>query len=200
MKRALAGSIAIVAIAMFVLCTPSFAAEFSAEVIHTGAGSTFKSKAYVKGENQRQEIAQQGRKTVMIIRMDKRTVWSLMPDEKMYMEMPMTANNGALPGTGKDIETKAEKKDLGRETVNGFDCKKVQYIFRDKSKGTVTQWFSEKLGYPIKTESEGTGGHMIIEYQDIKEEKLPDSLFEVPAGYQKMSMPMMPGGMNMPKR
>jgi hypothetical protein len=36
---------------------------------------------------------------------------------------------------------------------------------------------------------------MTSEYKNIEEKKLPTSLFEIPAGYQKMSIPGMGGTM-----
>jgi outer membrane lipoprotein-sorting protein len=61
-------------------------------------------------------------------------------------------------------------------------------------------WISEKLNFPIKTEMEGSSGSMSMEYKNIQEKKIPDSLFNVPAGYQKMSMPSMPKMPGIPKQ
>jgi hypothetical protein len=47
---------------------------------------------------------------------------------------------------------------------------------------------------------EGSSGPMSMEYKNIQEKKLPDSLFKIPAGYQKMSMPSMPNMPGMPKQ
>lgn len=199
MKKTFAGSVSIAVISVLVLCASSFAAEFSADVVITGQNMTVKTKLYVKGKNVRQEMSQQGMNQAQIMRMDKKVMWMLMPDQKMYMEMPLTSNNEKLPGTEENIDTKADKKELGRETVNGYDCKKTQYIFHDKSQGTMTQWISEKLDFPVKAEMDGPNGRTTIDYKNIKEEKLADSLFEVPSGYQKMAMPAMPGGMTPPK-
>jgi outer membrane lipoprotein-sorting protein len=56
----------------------------------------------------------------------------------------------------------------------------------------MTQWFSKKLNFPIKMEMDGPSGHVTTEYKNIKENGLSSSLFEIPAGYQKMPMPAMP--------
>jgi hypothetical protein len=42
-------------------------------------------------------------------------------------------------------------------------------------------------------EMDGQSGHMFMEYRNIREKTVPASLFNIPGGYQKMSMPMMPG-------
>jgi len=36
---------------------------------------------------------------------------------------------------------------------------------------------------------------MLLEYKKIKPGKIPDSKFEIPAGYEKFPIPGMPGGM-----
>jgi hypothetical protein len=41
---------------------------------------------------------------------------------------------------------------------------------------------------------------MSVEYKNIQEKKISDSLFNLPAGYQKMSMPKMPNMPGMPKQ
>ncbi len=41
----------------------------------------------------------------------------------------------------------------------------------------------------IKMDSEGSPFKMSSEYKNIKEESVPDSLFELPAGYAKISIP-----------
>jgi hypothetical protein len=60
--------------------------------------------------------------------------------------------------------------------------------------GTMTQWHSKKLNYPIKVVYHGPQGDMVTEYKNIKEGRVRDSLFKPPKGYKKMGMP----GLSMP--
>jgi outer membrane lipoprotein-sorting protein len=183
------------ALLCIVLFSPSYAAEFSADTVQTTPQGVFKGKFFVKENNFRQETEMQGQKQIMIFRQDKDTVWMLMPREKMYMEMKSDPKAQNVPQIDpQTVEDMAEKKYLGTETVNGYVCEKNQYIYHDKSMGTMTQWFSKELNFPIKMEMDGPSGHMTSEYKNIEEKKLSDSLFEIPAGYQKMSIPGM-GGM-----
>jgi hypothetical protein len=176
------------------------AAEFSADQIVESPEGKVTGNFYVKGDKQRQEFVKEGEKTVTILHMDKGVIWNLMPEEKMYMEMPCTEKSSmSAPQMEKELEKMAEKKYLGKEKVSGYACEKYQYIYHDKSAGTLTQWVSKKLNYPIKTRSEGSKWHMYMELRNIKEQRLSDSLFEIPAGYKKMSIPGMPGDMSFPK-
>jgi hypothetical protein len=54
-------------------------------------------------------------------------------------------------------------------------------------------WVAKKLDKPIKMVSED--GKFSMEYREIKEGGVSADLFEIPAGYQKMTMPqgMSPG-------
>ncbi len=174
----------------------SLAAEFTADMISKGPEGTFEGKVYVKGEKRRQESAHGGERVVTIIRQDKGVLWNLMPEERMYMEMPLiptALDKAEAKKTSKEI---AEKTYLGKERVNEYVCEKYTYTYRGKSEGTMTQWVSKELNLPIKTEMKDPKGTMHIEYKNIKREKLPNSLFEIPKGYTKFEIP----GMDLPGR
>ena len=173
------------------LSSVSDAAEFSADMIIEKEG--LKTRVYVKGEKLRQEHSAAGMKSITIIRPDKKVMWNIMPEEKMYMEMPLTGKETMNdPRMQQHMQERAEKKYLGEENVNGYLCEKYKYIYYDKSKGSTTVWLAKKLNFAIKVVTQGKNGAVSLEYKNIKEQKLPDSLFELPAGYKKVSMPVMP--------
>ena len=171
----------------------ALAAEFSADLIIDNPQGKVTGKVYVKADKIRQEILKQDINQVIILRLDKGITWSLMPENKMYMEIPGIGKEATDPEIEKKIKDMAEKKSLGKEKIGGYVCEKYQYIYHDKSLGVLTQWFSKRLNYPIKTEYKAASYHMLTEYKNIKEGKIADSLFEIPSGYQKMQLPMMPG-------
>ncbi len=176
------------------------ASEFSADQILDNPEGKFTGKIYVKGNRQRQEFVKDGQRIVTILHREKGVIWNLMPEEKMYMEMPfLEKGDMTVPQMEEELEKMAEKKYLGKEKVSGYVCEKYQYIYHDKSSGMLTQWVSKKLNYPIKLKHQGSNWHMYIELRNIKEQSLSDSLFEIPAAYEKMSIPGMPGGMAFPK-
>ena len=182
---------ALVAGVIVCLSGSSIAAEFTADMLLKQAGETITGKVYVKGDKTRQEYLQRGEKLVMIRRLDKGIVWVLMPKEKIYMEKSSREGAASDPQLDQTIKDKVVKKYLGKEEVNGYTCEKYQYIYHDTSQGTLTQWFSKKLNYPIKSEYKSPSGYMLTEYKNIKEGKVADALFEVPGDYAKMSMPGM---------
>jgi len=176
------------------------AAEFSADMIQKSPMGNSEGKVFVKGQNIRHEMAMGGQKQIMIFQKEKGVALVLMPEMKMYMEIPAGGQQSTAPPTPEEMENMAEKKYLGQEKVNGYKCKKYLFTPSDPSVGTTTMWISNKLNFPIKTEMKSSSGPMIMEYKNIQEKKLPDSLFNIPAGYQKMSMPSMPNMPGMPKQ
>ena len=165
-----------------------FAQEFSADysVQEKKQNISINGKIFIKGDKLRQETQMEGMKQIMIIRPDKNVIWMIMPEGKTYMEMSHVADDKKTEPWTSERESKA--KYLGKETVSGLSCKKYEY--REQGE-TYYSWISKKFPFPVKTEySDG-----LIEYKNIKEGKVADSLFEVPSGYTKMSMPKMPQGM-----
>ena len=185
------GMVLVVVVVIFVLAGSSIAAEFSADLLLKQGGETMTGKVYIKGDKTRQEFVQQGQKQIRIIRNDKGLMWILMPAEKIYMEMSSQESGAYDPTLDQNIEDKAEMKLLGKETVNGYVCDKYLYSYHDTSMGTTTLWISKKLNYPIKTEYQSSSGDMLVEYKNIKEGNVQNSLFDVPGDYMLLTVPGM---------
>ena len=177
------------------------AAEFTADFTRrSGDEEGEKSKVYLKGKLRREEISEDGQlQSVMIVRADRGVIWNLIPDENMYIEMPIGAGlKGDFENT-EDLEKSSAKTPLGRETVSGYDCEVNEYAHHNPSQGVITTWYSDKLEYPVRIRITLPGeDSLIMEYANIKPGEVPDSMFDIPAGYQKMAIPGMPGGMMPP--
>jgi len=174
------------------------AAEFSADMTSSQVGGSM-GKFYIKADKVRMEMSgPQGESAISIVDTKQRTVYMLMPKQKMYMDLSGVAAQ-SQPGqfeSNDELDKIADRKLAGTETVNGYSCDKYEIIYRDKSRGTATQWIAKKLNFPIKMAYDGPYGAGVIEYKNIREGGVNDGLFEIPAGYQKMSMPKM-GSMGM---
>ena len=177
------------------------ASEFQADVIMTGGMESDDGKVWVKGQKSRQEIGSAAEKMIIIMDLDEGFHWTLMPDVKMYMKTRIQAKGkgfspenfvGAQPG-----QMEAEITKVGTEMLKGYKCDKYLFTFKNKEMGTMTQWFSEKLGYPIKTVNKiDKMDEIITELQNIHKTNVQDDLFIVPSGYQEMPithMPQIPG-------
>ncbi|MGV8074597.1 MAG: DUF4412 domain-containing protein [Syntrophobacteraceae bacterium] len=167
------------------------AAEFSADlVIQVKGEPEVTGKIFVKGSSIRQEVTEDGETQIMIVRLDKSVTWMLTPEEKTYMEIPYQSANTAFEEWSPDREKNA--KLLGEETVFGIPSKKYEVV-EDEEKAYF--WVSKKLSFPVKVEDY----QAIMEYKNIKEGAISESLFEIPAGYEKVTAPVLPPEMNNPK-
>jgi len=175
------------------LSVSSNAADFSADMINKSPMGNIEGKMFFKGGNFRQEMMMGGQKQITIFRKDKQVVWVLMPAQMMYMEMQAGSRQNMAQVDPDQIDKLGGKKCLGKEKVNGYMCSKYRYTFHDKSSGTAIYWISDKLNFPVKMQTQGTSGSMSMEYRNIQEKTVPASLFDIPGGFQKMSMPTMPG-------
>jgi hypothetical protein len=146
-----------------------------------------------------------GQSVSMIMNSGTQTMYMLMHQQHMYMEMnlnqtnPMARNMPKIDTSfdpknpcGKNADITCKKS--GTETVNGRVCDK--YVSTDKSGNVNTAWIDQKLFAPIKAVSHDGS---TMELTNIKEGAQPASTFDVPAGYQKMDMGGMMRGQRPPQ-
>jgi hypothetical protein len=167
---------------------------YSADMVSESSGVTNKSRMYAKGAKQRMEASEEGQKVINIIRADKKVMWMLMPDEKMYMEMPLNSKKEDIASKLNDPNVKVEKKLLADETVDGHPSKKYHVIMtrNGKKESSGYMWEASDLSnFPVKWQDEDM--KTTVTWKNIKFGDVPDSVFEIPAGYKKMSMPGMGG-------
>jgi len=179
---------------------PGISVEYSGEEVVETADSMGKTKVYSTPTMERREMSGGGQQMISIARHDKRVTWMLMPEEKMYMEMPI----------GQSAEKKEEKTDpsaykieqtpMGQETLNGIVMNKGKMIMtgKDGSKMGGFMW-TTKEGIIAKMDAlsveQGKKDRFKLEMQNLKIGKQPADLFEIPKGYEKLDMGAMGAGM-----
>jgi hypothetical protein len=155
----------------------------------TQGGYKTSGKIYFKADKFRMDMTSPENISA-ITRLDKKVVWNVMHDQKMYMEMPLNLKN--KPMVEEKFEGEIERKHIGNETIDGHPTKKYLITYKSgNNREQVYQWFATDINFPVKTAS--VDGSWVQEFKNINMGSQPDSLFEVPAGYQKIQMP---GGMN----
>jgi len=177
-----------------------FSADFSTSSTTGNIHAT--GKIYVAIPKMRMETVSMGKEQAgpfggnmnMIMDLNTKTSYMLMPQQHMYMEihtdsaasknMPSIQDliAGGDPCAGR---AGATCKKIGPETVNGRACEKWEMTENAKKS---TYWFDVKLRFPIKVV---TAGGMSTEYTNIKEGSQDASLFQVPAGYTKFNASAM---------
>jgi hypothetical protein len=174
----------------FLLASPLFASEFTADSRIVTPGKTVESRfIFVPDRWRIEEKLPQGDLQVTIFRQDKKGLFVLWPGKRRYIIQPLDEKQLEIISTRKPGE-ELERTELGQETVSGFATTKyrVKYNVREKkAERTVTsiEWFSKKLGIVIKSQAED--GSWSMEIANIKEGALDRRLFEVPSDYQKLS-------------
>jgi len=171
---------------LLILTVPGVAwgAEFSASMMVKDDAKIMPGKIQVSDGKLRQEFADEGGQTITIVRPDLKVVWVILPRQRSYMEIPLTTK---LPGQFIQIPPQAlQKRLVGQERLNGYDTEKYEVsvpVGRGLEKQTY--WVAAKLGLPIKMECRER--QFSLEYKSIREEKVPDRLFALPPGLQKLT-------------
>ncbi len=169
--------------------------EYSADQIIESEEGAIKSRIYSTPTKERRDMAQGGSVMMMITRYDKQVSWTLMPEEKMYMEAPANKpSQDKSDLSGYQIEQTA----LGEETVNGIVMNKSKIIMtsNDGTKMGGFMW-TTKEGILAKIDAlaveKGQKARFKMEQTHIQIGKQPAELFEIPKGFEKLDM----GGMGM---
>lgn len=181
----------------------AFAAEAPKVKVGYSADSSMETEAgamnghvYSMPGKERREMDQRGKKMITIMRQDKKMTWMLMPEQKMYMEMPMDSGR---PQPGNTSDYKIDASVVGTETVNGIKTTKSKVVMTD-SKGNKMGGFmwTTPDGIAVKTDilAIGNGNKMRMksELTNLKVGPQDPALFEIPAGYSPMGMGGMMGG------
>lgn len=196
-------------IASLLLSTAAYAAEklqqpkveYSADTYFETEQTSFKGRTYhaFNGKD-RQEMNAEGSSQITIVRLDKQIAWMLMPESKMYMETNLKAGEK----DSRDItDCTIDQKISGTESVNGITAtrSKISMSCPEGIQYTGDMWVT-KDGIMVKMDATGkTKGSKTVrfksELKNLKIGKQNPDLFEIPAGYAKMSMgDMMKGSVS----
>jgi len=102
---------------------------------------------------------------------------------------PAAAGQGPQPGAANSQSSKywvTEEVDLGDEMPNYWKTTTMA------ARSELGQQLSKMKGFPIRMEMLSPRGAVVVTVITVKKRDIPDSMFEVPEGYQKMSMPTAP--------
>ncbi|MFA5113684.1 MAG: DUF4412 domain-containing protein [Candidatus Margulisiibacteriota bacterium] len=186
--------IAVCLMSALALAAEAAVQEFSADVVTKTKGQTINSKLNYGGDKWRLETTAGGKKTVSIVRSDKKVVWMVMPEQRLYLEQKMGPEHQR--GMTAKQNGEVSRKKIGREPVNGVAADKYEVTYKNGRKTEkMHQWISDDK-WPVK--SAAVDGSWSTEFKNINKGDQPEVLFSVPAGFNKMSLPSMraPRGMN----
>lgn len=168
------------------------AAGYSADMVTTGKNGTSQAKIWVSYSlwSQRLEPAAQPN-MIMIVRMPQKVVWNIDRQAKRYMEIPLRDNMAAAAiAAGDKMPNEVERTYLLTETVEGYTADKYRIVHQSGNSRTTTFiWLiKDNSLFPVKTET----ADAVTVFKNLVLEEPPAAVFEVPAGYQKFSLPILP--------
>jgi hypothetical protein len=143
-------------------------------------------KIYYTANKWRTDINFSGVSMSMIYRADKKVSWSIMPQSRTFVENALDPQSSM---SFSDAEKAGiTRKKIGSEAVNGVNCDKYEISYKvGATTHKAFQWISNDNKIAIKNEA--ADGSWENEINNIKVGPQPASLFEIPAGYKKMSVP-----------
>ncbi len=183
----------ITAIVLMTLADMAGAAEFSAETIIDQLGQKQKVKMYAKGQQIRVEMVDTfGQKQVLISRpaKDPKT-FMLYPKTKTYVRLPTVALQLPVGQNEEALKKIGKRRLVGQENVEGYLCDKYEITYYNKYLGKLIVWVARKLDYPIQMIQVGGPPDYSLDRKltNIKEHRVPDSLFNLPDGYRQVKKP-----------
>ncbi len=184
---------------VFVLClmllslvSVAAAAGYSADVVTTSKNGVTHAKMWVSYSlwAQRMEMPAHP-EMIMIVRLDKKLIWNINKESKMYMEIAMRPGMAANTiASGEKSPTEVERTYLLTETVEGHVADKFQITHQiGNDRTTFFLWLlKDNNMFPIKTQHKDS----VTVFKNLNFTEPPVEMFEVPPGYQKMALPFMP--------
>jgi hypothetical protein len=174
--------------------------NYSADMETTSAQGSFTSKIFFKDGKIRME-GTQGSTSINIIRPDKKVIWMLMIDSKTYMEIPLDISKEDIQSKLRDPNIKTDKEFMANEVVDKHPTKKYHLTITTYGKREQSGYIWEATdlsNFAVKYQSEDK--KITTVWKNIKTGGVNDSVFELPSGYKKMDMPVMPGMGGGPKK
>ena len=171
--------------------------EYSADsyVEAEGSRAPVLSKVYHAPGKERMEM--QG--MIMITRQDKSVAWQLMPESKTYMENPVDEPGASGHAKTDMTRYKFDYTVIGDETVEGVRATKGRVTFSTPEGLTYKgfMWLT-KDNILVRMDAAATADGRTVRFKtwlrNLKIGRLDPGLFEIPAGYSRMSMPGGGGG------
>lgn len=172
--------------------------EYSADETIQNEDRTIQQHVYVTPTKERKEMLTGGGDGgIMIFRFDTKTLWILMPSEKMYMEQSMSARQGQRDDPS---QWTYEDTAMGDETLNGVKVTKYKTIATstDGKKYGGFSWRTREginLKQDLLYKEDNEKKRMLTELSNLKIGRQDPQLFEIPEGFTKLDMGGMMGGM-----
>lgn len=160
------------------------AVELSADVIMKSQNGESASKMYIKADKFRADVQNQSR--YHIVRQDRNVMWIVLPESKAYMEIRCRPPQNTI--IEEKVLGEVSRRIVGTEIVDGHPTVKYEITYEDDNRiKKIFQWMATDINFPVKIAA--IDGSWSNEYKNIRMGSVSDTLFEIPAGFEKMAIP-----------
>lgn len=167
-------------------------AQFSATMKNVVSGKEHVYQVFFDGEKYRYDFVEDGINGIVIVEPLKSKTAILMPDKKYvhYTETSSVESRSNDPVQAvMTIKDRYNEKKLEEEEIADFSCVKSELLAGDQI--VFTLWFSEKLNFPLRIES-NFGKDTYMELSGIKIQNIEADKFVVPKDYTEVDDRMRP--------
>ncbi len=160
------------------------------DTVMTAPGeSAITAKLWLKEDKMRWEGVYEGKNVVYLIDQSKQATYLYIPAQKMAMKMNFGEAQETVGESPTEQSGSIEQYNpttLGTEVIDGKTCLVIEYA---NEAGKTKIWVWTKYGIPIRTETVTAKGTAVIEIKNIEFGDISDSMFELPAGVQPITIP-----------
>lgn len=152
---------------------------------------------YVQGGNIRMDVSSPEGEVMMIFNASTNEAWMVNKTQNVAMKLGGADVEAESVNPMEPIdqaETDAYNV-IGHEKYDGKNCTVMEMNY-DGSYAKIWVW--DEYGFPLKYESKIEEQQVVYEYKNVNFDKIPDSVFEVPAGVQIMDLSSMSNFEGMP--
>ncbi|MEJ2368010.1 MAG: DUF4412 domain-containing protein [Acidobacteriota bacterium] len=166
--------------------------QFTADLVQTRKGVVTKGKLTVMGSRYAWEQKQGDEVIQVVVDTQANLTRVMVPKDKSYLEMPSDKLRSVAGDPFQAVRAAAARYDsakVGEEKIDGRTCEKI--VISSGGHKLMTEWVAKGLGFPVKIITHGKYPR-VMEVKNIRTGPVDESVFTVPADYQRMEPPPGP--------
>jgi len=164
--------------------------SFKYDMVATAPGETaITTKMWRKGEKMRMEGTFEGKSMVYLVDVGTQLAYMYFPAENTAMKIGLSKaqeTSGDSPTEQSESVMDYNPVTLGTEVLDGKTCLVIEYT---DEIGNTKMWIWTRYGITIRTEMTTAKGTSVVELKNIDFGNISDSMFELPANVQLMTIP-----------
>jgi len=173
----------LLALALCLQSSFSWALEFSADQITKVNGHTRKANIYYRDDRWRLEHHDLKPVNVTIVRKDKQIMWLLLSRMRHFKTVPYDPEQS--PKVSEQLDGEVGREEIGTETLDGHPTTLYQVTVRTADREELYyQWLATDIHFPLKLARKD--GSWQVEYRHVVLRPVSDFMFQLPLNFQPL--------------